>query len=132
MIRCELYTPRCDWHVTVYFAINEYWTDEIMEELWNLGIDSINAKRAYNNLASGELNTGLCYSNYKKRKSVVVISKATTTDELFNSLMHEFKHLSSHIAKACNIDDNGEQIAYATGELAHDMWKYIKHLFYER
>ena len=129
MIRCELYTPRCDWNVTVYFAINEYWTNQILEELWRLDIDSKNAKRAYNNLTSGELNTGLCYSNYKKRKSVVVISKATTTDELFNSLMHEFKHLSSHIAKACNLDDNGEEIAYITGELAHDMWKYIKHLF---
>lgn len=129
MIRCELYTPRCDWKVTVFFAINEYWVDEIMEELWYLGIDAQNAKRAYENLSSGELNTGLCYSNYHKRKSVVVISKTTTADELFNSTMHEFKHLSSHIAKACDLEETGEEIAYATGELAHDMWKYVKHLF---
>lgn len=129
MIRCELYTPRCDWSVTVFFAINEYWTGEIMEELWKLGIDPDNAKRAYDNLSSGELNSGLCYSNYRQRKSVVVVSKATTPDELFNSTMHEFKHLSSHMAKACDIDETEENIAYATGELAHDMWKYIKHLF---
>lgn len=129
MIRCELYTPRCDWKVTVFFAINEYWVDEIMEELWYLGIDAQNAKRAYENLSSGELNTGLCYSNYQKRKSVVVISKTTTADELFNSTMHEFKHLSSHIAKACDLEETGEEIAYATGELAHDMWKHVKHLF---
>lgn len=132
MIRCELYTPRCDWSVTVFFAINEYWTGEIMEELWKLGIDPDNAKRAYGNLSSGELNSGLCYSNYRQRKSVVVVSKATSPDELFNSIMHEFKHLSSHMAKACDIDETGESIAYATGELAHDMWKYIKHLFCDR
>lgn len=129
MIRCELYTPRCDWSVTVFFAINEYWVDEIMEELWYLGIDAENAKRAYKNLSSGELNTGLCYSNYQKHKSVVVISKTTTADELFNSTLHEFKHLSSHIAKACDLEETGEEIAYATGELAHDMWKHVKHLF---
>lgn len=129
MIRCELYTLRCDWSVTVFFAINEYWTDEIMEELWYLGIDAQKAKKAYENLSSGELNTGLCYSNYQKRKSVVVISKTTTADELFNSTLHEFKHLSSHIAKACDLEETGEEIAYATGELAHDMWKYVKHLF---
>lgn len=129
MIRCELYTPRCDWHVTVFFAINEYWTEEIMEALWHLGIDSKNAKRAFDNISSSELNTGLCYSNYQKRRSVVVISKATTAAELFNSTMHEFKHLSSHIAKSCGLDDTGEEIAYATGELAHDMWGHVKHLF---
>lgn len=129
MIRCELYTPRYDWSVVVYFSINEYWTDDIMEDLWYLGIDSSNAKRAYNNISSGELNTGFCYSNYKKRKSVIVISKASSPAELFNSTMHEFKHLSSHIAKECNLDECGEDIAYATGELAHDMWKYVGHLF---
>lgn len=129
MIRCELYTPRCDWSVTVFFAINEYWTDEIMEELWFLGIDGKNAKRAYENLSSGELNTGLCYSNYEKHRSVVVISKTTTAAELFNSTLHEFKHLSSHIAKAMDLEETGEEIAYAIGELAHDMWKDVKHLF---
>lgn len=129
MIRCELYTPRCDWSVIVFFAINEYWTDEIMDELWYLGIDAKNAERAYKNLSSGELDTGLCYSNYQKRKSIVVISKASSSAELFNSTLHEFKHLSSHLAKACEMEETGEEIAYATGELAHDMWKYVSHLF---
>jgi hypothetical protein len=115
--------------VIVFFAINEYWTDEIMEELWYLGIDSQNAERAYENLSSGELNTGLCYSNFHKRMSVIVISKTSSAAELFNSTMHEFKHLSSHIAKACHLQETGEDIAYATGELAHDMWGYVQHLF---
>lgn len=129
MIHCVLYSPRCDWEVEVFFAITEYWVDDILECLWHLGIDSTNARKAYANLSRGELNTGLCYSNYSRHKSVVVVSKASSADELFNSTMHEFKHLSSHIAKACNLDETGEEIAYITGELAHDMWRYVKHLF---
>lgn len=129
MIRCELYSPRCDWHVTVFFSINEYWTDEIMECLCELKIDAANARKAYKNLSSVDINTGLCYSNFSQKRSVVVISRASSADELFNSTMHEFKHLSSHMSKACGMDDNGEDIAYATGELAHDMWRYVKHLF---
>lgn len=131
MIRCELYSPRCDWEVTVFFSVNEYWVDEIMESLHELGIDAKNAKRAYDNLSASDLDTGLCYSNYAKRKSVVVISRASSASELFNSTMHEFKHLSSHMARACGFDETGEEIAHATGELAHDMWRHVKHLFCE-
>lgn len=128
MIRCELYSPRCEWDVTVFFAIDEYWVGEIIEKLWEIGIDSANAKKAYQNISSGEINTGLCYSNYELHKSVMVIGMASDAAELFNSLLHEFKHLSSHMAKACGLEDTGEEIAYATGELAHDMWRHIKHL----
>ncbi len=126
MIRCELYSPICDWEVTVFFSINEYWTEDILEALWEIGIDGTYAQKAYENLSSGEVNTGLCYSNYNARKSVVVISRASDASELFNSTMHEFKHLSAHMAKGCGMDEMGEDIAYATGELAHDMWKYIQ------
>ncbi len=129
MIRCELYSPRCDWEVTVFFSINEYWVDEILEKLWEIGIDAKRAKMAYENLSSGKLDSGLCYSNYMEHKSVIVVGQASSASELFNSTMHEFKHLSSHIAKACGLEETGEEIAYATGELAHDMWPLVKHLF---
>jgi hypothetical protein len=33
------------------------------------------------------------------------------------------------MAKACGLEETGEEIAYATGELAHDMWPLVKHLF---
>ena len=128
MIRCELYSPRCEWAVTVFVSINEYWVDEILECLWEIGIDGKNAQKAFENISSGKLDTGLCFSNYQKHQSVVVVSQASSASELFNSIMHEFKHLSSHMAKACGLEETVEEIAYATGELAHDMWPYIKHL----
>ena len=129
MIRCELYSPRCDWRVHLFFSVNEYWVDEIMDCLFYLGLDGQRAKTAYDNISSGDVNCGLCYSNYDKHESVVVIGKASNASELFNSTMHEFKHLSSHMAKACGLEETGEEIAYATGELAHDMWPLVKHLF---
>jgi hypothetical protein len=99
-----------------------------METLFYAGINSKNAKQAYDNLTKGDLNTGLCYSNYAKRESVMVISKASSASELFNSCIHEFAHLAGHIAKADGLDESGEHVAYCVGELAHDVWGYIGHL----
>lgn len=126
MTRCELYSPRGKWRVHVFLDIDPSCTDEIMETLFYSGIDGMHAKQAYENLMRGEINSGLCYSNHEKRESVVVIGKTSSASETFNSTMHEFAHLVSHIAKADGLDNSGEHIAYTVGELAHDLWGYIR------
>ena len=129
MIRCELYSPRGDWKVHLFCAIDSYWIDEIMEALFYAGVDGSKAKQAYENLNSGNLNSGLCYSNYNKRESVIVISKTSSASELFNSCIHEFAHLAAHIAKADGLDNAGEHVAYCVGDMARDVWGHIGHLF---
>jgi hypothetical protein len=100
-----------------------------MEALFYAGIDGSKAKQAYENLSSGNLNSGLCYSNYNNRESVIVISKTSSASELFNSCIHEFAHLAAHIAKADGLDNAGEHVAYCVGDLARDVWGHIGHLF---
>ena len=76
-------------------------------------------------------NTGFTYSNYRNRESVVVISKTTSAAQFFNTTMHEVKHLSSHIAKACGYDEESEEIAYIVGNLAETIYPDISHLLCE-
>ena len=126
MTHCELYSPRGRWKVNVFLDIDPRSTDSIMESLFYSGIDGLHAKQAHDNLTRGEINSGLCYSNNENRESVVVIGKTSSASETFNSIMHEFAHLAAHIAKADGLDNTGEHIAYTIGELAHEMWQYIK------
>lgn len=45
MIRQTIYIDKYDWIVHAYFYVSEYYTDEIMEQLWELGCDADTAKK---------------------------------------------------------------------------------------
>ena len=129
MIRQKITLPDYDnWTIYAYYATTRYAVDEIMERLWEIGMDANNARQAFENLSMGNLNTGLCYSNYSMRKSVLVIALTSSPAEFINSWHHELEHLESHIGKVFNLDPTGEDIAYLSGELAMGMYPRIKHL----
>lgn len=128
MIRQTIYIKEYDWIVNAYFYVSEYYTEKIMDKLWDLGCDATTAKRVYRNLTSGDLDTGLCYSNYRKQESILVVAKTSSADEFFNSIHHELTHLQSHIAYVNDLDPLGEEVAYLTGEVAREIFPKIKHL----
>lgn len=128
MIKQTIYIDKLGWLIYAYFHKTMYDVDEIMEKLFDLGCDSNTALSAYNNLVKDELNSGLCYSNYKNKQSVLVIGRTSNAAECFNSFHHELKHLEAHISKVFNFDPLGEDAAYLSGELAMIMFPKIKHL----
>lgn len=131
MIRVDVHIPKWDYEVSCFFSVSEYWVDDIMEELFFLQIDAENAKRAYENLSSGELNTGLCFANPRQRKAIIVVAKASCPAEFVNSVSHENHHLASYVAKQFGLDPTGEDVAYFAGELMKEQFPYIKHLMCE-
>lgn len=109
------------WRVTCYYAVTHYEVEEIMQGLIDVGCEGENLQTAYDNLSSGSLNTGLCYSG--KGESVLVISCASSPAQFLNSLVHELHHLASHIASALGYDQKGEEACYIAGETAERMYK---------
>ena len=129
MIRQKITLPDYDnWIIYAYYATTRYAVDEIMNRLWEIGMDANNARQALENLSMGNLDTGLCYSNYSMRKSVLVIALTSSPAEFINSWHHELEHLESHIGKVFNLDPTGEDIAYLSGKLAMEMYPRVKHL----
>lgn len=105
MIIQEFYIPKYgDWHVKVYYAVHTYWADRIIMDLYRIGCRGDSLKRAYRNLTEGRMNTGLTYSDYRRRETVMVISLTSTPEEFQNSWDHEKGHLCRHISKAFGID----------------------------
>ena len=122
MIRQQFYLDRADgWKITCYYAVTHYEVDEILHTLAEAGADDKSLERAYDNLSSGNLNTGLCYSG--NGESVLVISAASSPAQFLNSLVHELHHLASHIASALGYDQKGEDACYMAGETAEKMYK---------
>lgn len=129
MIRQKITLHKYDgWEIYAYFSVTTYYIDEILEHLWHLGIDGSNALSAYQNLSKNSIDSGLCYSNYAKKKTVLVVAQSSSAKEFINSMTHEASHACTHIATALHIDLRGEDYAYMVGDLCMEMYDKVKHL----
>ena len=118
MIRQRFDIEEYGWKVEVYYAVDCYYTDEIMGRLYDIGCRGDDLETAYRNLSSGKPDTGLTYSNYGTRQTVMVIGTTSSPAEFQNSYDHERKHLEAHMAKALWIDP----ICYLSGNIGQKMF----------
>lgn len=54
----------------VYYAVDTYYTEEILDNMHSIGCDGDMLRTAYENISSGNLNTGVTYSNFGTRETV--------------------------------------------------------------
>ena len=126
MIVSDYYIKRYGWRFRVYYAVTTYWAREIMEDLASIGCRGRQLMRAKSSLLSGDLNTGITYSNLDDRESVMVISLTSSPEEFLNSWEHEKKHLARHVEQAFGIDPYSEEAAYLEGEIAQKMFRVAR------
>lgn len=119
MIKQRFMLDNYDWNITVYYSVHGYFVDEIMEHLQWIGMSKSKLDKAYENLSSGKLDTGLTYVS--NGKAVCVIGKASSASEYANSIQHEIMHLAIFIAMAEGIPLESEEVCYIGGEIAKKM-----------
>ena len=128
MIRQTIYLDTYDILVHAYYATTQYYVEEILDRLYEIGCRGYNLRRAEDNLSSGELNTGLTYYSSQHREAVMVVALTSSASECFNSLMHELSHLTAYIAKDDGLSFTGEDIAYLEGDLAREIFPAVQPL----
>ena len=108
MIIQEVYLPKYRWSIKVYYAVDTYYTKEILEELleYNPTVKEYNA--VMDSMNNFEYNTGFTFTDYTNKKSLVVIGLTTSPSEFQNTFDHEKGHLAMHIAQYYNMDPYGE------------------------
>lgn len=126
MFTRRLYIKKYDWRVKIFYSVTCYWTSSILRALRRIGCPEDYLRTSYENLSACMLDTGITYSNYQTRRTVMVIGKTSSPSEFMNSFDHERKHLEAHIAQAYNMDPWGEEIAYMSGEIARDLTEDVQ------
>lgn len=81
--------------------------------------------RIRENLERADMDSGFTYSNKDMRRSVVVVGLATSQAQFLNSFEHELRHLCDDIASASQMQMQGEEVAYLTGDINTALWKDI-------
>lgn len=82
------------------------------------------------NVDLGQKNSGFTYTNFDKKQSIVGIGKSTSNSQLFNTIVHEAKHVQSHICKYYHIDESSEDAAYLIGYIVQKMYKVFKNILF--
>lgn len=113
-----------DWAILAYYDIS---TDEEYQEAEEALIAS-GLKPAYAQKVITELmwpNTGYTLTKFGEHFSVVMISHATSYEELYDSVQHELKHVVEHLSSYYGVDPKSEKAAYLQGEIARNMYKAV-------
>ena len=126
MLIQDIYLEDWDWTVTVFYAIDTYYVDEILGELESIGCTGYELLKAENLLSFGGENIGITYSNLQSKCSVVIIGLSSCPAEFQNTFDHEKGHLAMHISNALDIDVYSEEFQYLTGEIGLKMFPYAK------
>lgn len=129
MIKQDVYLYDWDWYVMVFYAVDTYYMDEILDELENIGCKY--ADEIQEDLTQHPYNNGLTYSNMIRRVSIVVIGLTETPEDFQNTYDHEKGHLAMHIAETDQMDVFGEEFQYLSGKIGELMFPVAKQFMCE-
>lgn len=120
MIKQGFHIGERDWWVMVYYRIEAFNLPEVKELLLASGCPESDVAEACDVLALP--NTGFTFTNFGSHATVMLVSKTTGTEEMFDSIVHELKHLTEHISEYYGLDAKEELSAYLQGEVGRKMW----------
>lgn len=89
--------------------VNGYWTITIVYDVY-----------------LGQLDTGFTYTDYNKRRSIVGISQTSSQEQFLNTIVHEAKHIQSHICSYYDVAEDSEDAAYLIGYIVQQMHKVFR------
>jgi hypothetical protein len=131
MIRQRFHIERYYWNITAYYAVSGYHYNEIMGSLKRIGCRGEQLSVASENLKANTLNSGITYSNNLMRETVLVVALSSSAEDFHRALMHEIRHLQSHIATAYNIDEKSEEVCYLLDDIVGEIHNVVAPLICE-
>lgn len=126
MIIQKLHLKKYDWRIVILYQVTYEHLTYILKILDEMQADRKSVIAATNNISANLPNTGFIYSNYEDRQSLIVIGKATSAEQLLNTISHEVNHLEEHIGKVCNVEANSEEACHLVGYVMQRMGAVFK------
>lgn len=115
------------WLVTVIYLPQVHEAEAVAEAFESIGCadDDIGIIRR---MISSEWNKGATFSNPYRRRSVMMIGRATSWEQFFDTVLHETKHVVDDITWAYDVMNYGEPPAYLQGYIGRQMAPMIRRI----
>ena len=114
------------WNILVYYNADTFDAIELEDSLMQLDCPKKDIKRAIQVLR--HKNTGFTFSNSDYKMSIVCIGKTTNSSQFVSTVVHEAKHVQSHICSYYNIQEGSEEAAYLIGYIVKKMYTMVMKL----
>ena len=98
------------WNILVYYNVGPEDFVEIEDSLLQLDCPKSDLTKAFHVLK--KLNTGFTFTNTDYKMSVVCIGKASSSSQFVSTIVHEAKHVQSHVCSYYDIKEGSEESAY--------------------
>lgn len=131
MITQEFYLSDYDWSIKVYYAVDTYYKDDVLLDLFELNPNVTDYFKAKALLEECKYNEGFTYTNYDLKRTLVIIGLSSSPEEFQDVLDHEKGHLVMHISKYYEIDPYGEELQYLSGSISKKMFEVAKEFLCE-
>lgn len=110
-----------DWYVMVFYDIHsERDLREVKKTLLSAGFNKERVDEALWVLSMW--NKGYTFTNFRDHLTVSFISKATSNEQMYDSISHEQKHIVEHISEYYGVEPKSEEAAYLQGEIGRQMF----------
>lgn len=109
------------WNLLVYYSVHKEDFIEVEDALKQLGCSRHTIKKSLKVLT--KQNTGFTFSNSDYKMSIVCIGPSSDLSQFINTIIHESKHVQSHICSYYGIPEDGEDAAYLIGYIVQRMYK---------
>ena len=93
MIVQDIHLYKYDWDIRVYYALDTYYIDDILDDLMVIGCLPKELFAVEELFTSGELNRGYTFTNSRLKTSIVIIGKTSSADEFQNTILEVFLYL---------------------------------------
>lgn len=122
MLKQHFYIDEYSWEIYAFYCVEPIHRIELYSFLDTLGYLSIVGDIS---TVAGLLNGGYCYTNYRDKRSIIVVNIAENLEQFCNTIVHELNHVGSHIEEYYRIDSHGEEACYLIGYLAQKVSEFL-------
>ena len=112
-----------DWGIVLCYDYDLLDYDRIWSIIRATGISDEKAQYAMSVLSLPD--TGMTLTSFSDMMSFLFVSRSSSDEQWFDTLIHELKHVVEHISEFYRVDPKSEPAAYLQGEIGRQLFPLI-------
>lgn len=120
MVQTGFWIGNRDWWVMASLGVDDGDLREVYEGLRSVGLSEQKVREVCDALS--EPNNGYTYTDYDGKYTLIYASRATSAEQMFDTIEHELNHAVEHISTYYGVDPKSEEASYLAGELGRLLW----------
>lgn len=112
-----------DWGVVLCYDYDLLDYDRIWSIIRATGVSDEKAQYAMSVLSLPD--TGMTLTSFSDMMSFLFVSRSSSDEQWFDTLIHELKHVVEHISEFYRVDPKSEPAAYLQGEIGRQLFPLI-------